>query len=200
MDAKSKMNDKSLGNVQWNWEKSFKPLLDWSISSKTLSTNDLIIFNSYYPGTYDFNPPEKQLSIKINDKTESHNNDSKTIKKKYEELYKKYLDLLSENSRLNTENEKLKLLAHKSYLDLKEEIDYEISSTTMHTDSLLVLMELRENRRLNYLELIDRVTLPGQLFLRLAELTNINYITVDKETGYFSITAVGNAFLKNREL
>lgn len=122
------------------------------------------------------------------------------FKGKYEKLLNKYLNLVSEMNDLKNENEKLKLPAYKSYNDLKEEINYEISRTTMERDSLLILMELRENKKLKFIELSDKVTQSGNLFLRLSDLSKVNFVTLDEETGDFSITPKGVDFLEKRGL
>ena len=122
------------------------------------------------------------------------------FREKYNKLHDKHLELISEINRLKNENEKLKLLAYKSYDDLKEESAYEISRVTMEKDSLLILMELRENKKLNYLELQDRITCPGDLFPRLSELFNINFIILNEKSSDFSITPKGIEFLVKRGL
>jgi len=122
------------------------------------------------------------------------------LKEKYNNLSNSYMELTAETNNLKNENEKLKLLAYKSYDDLKKEMDYEISRATMEKDSLLILMELRENRKLNYLELEDRVTQPIKLFLRLSALFNVNFVALNEKTGYFSITSEGVGFLRKRGL
>jgi hypothetical protein len=129
-------------------------------------------------------------------------NDTGTIeiKKKYNKLYDKYLKLIYEINNLKNENEKLKLLAYKSYNDLKEEMAYEISRAAMDKDSLLILMELRENKKLNYVELQDRITRPEDLFPRLLDLFCINFIKQDEKSDDFSITFRGIEFLEKRGL
>lgn len=129
-------------------------------------------------------------------------NDTGTIeiKEKYNKLYDKYLKLIYEINNLKNENEKLKLLAYKSYNDLKEEMAYEISRAAMDKDSLLILMELRENKKLNYVELQDRITWPENLFPRLLDLFSINFIKQDEKSGDFSITFSGIEFLEKRGL
>jgi hypothetical protein len=123
---------------------------------------------------------------------------STTIEEK--EKYDKYLTLLSDYNHLKDENEKLKLLAYKSHNDLKEESAYEISRASMEKDSLLILMELRENKKLNYTELQDRVTQPENLFLRLSDLFHIGFISFNEEKNGFSITSAGSDYLEKRRL
>ena len=169
---------------------------------KPLSTYYPFDFENYNANVYDSVDIENQPKVKKERKIESRTEikDAEAVEKKYEELHAKYLKLLSEMTQLKNENEELKLFAYKSYKDIREERDYEISKASMNKDSLLILMELRENQRLNYLELIQRVTLPEELFLRLAELVNVNFVSIKEKNGYFSITPGGIAFLENRGL
>jgi hypothetical protein len=117
--------------------------------------------NTYTGERFEEPPNEARYPMDAND------TDTIEIKEKYDKLYDKYLKLISEINQLKNENQKLKLMAYKSYDDLKEESAYEISRATMEKDSLLILMELRKNQKFNYVELRDRITRPENLFPRL---------------------------------
>jgi len=179
-------------------------------SSKPIFNTYSINFNAYKNDTFHFNSLEYLEEEKKNIKTKhpaptTVGTDSKVdeavrLKEEYDNLFDKYLNLISERDNLKNENEKLKLLAYKSYDDIKEELDYEISRATEQSDSLLILMELRENKKLTYMELKDKVTLPGSLFIRLSELFNVNLAAVDEKTGEFFITRKGVEFLEKRGL
>jgi hypothetical protein len=170
-------------------------------SNQRISDVKFVFFNKKSDALL-LNDESKALNTYTTEKAEgtANNTDTVEIKEKYDKLYDKYLKLISEINQLKDENQKLKLLAYKSYDDLKEESAYEISRATMEKDSLLILMELRKNRNLNYVELQDRITRPGNLFPRLSELFHINFITPGEKNGDFSITSSGIEFLEKRGL
>ena len=143
----------------------------------------------------------KKKNTEAKDSFDTEDVELKQLKEKDQSLFDKYISLLSRVNGLKDENEKLKLQAYKSYKDLEEEISYEISSVTMEKDSLLILMELRENKKLKYVELKDKITAPEKLFTRLADLCRINFVVIDEKNGEnenFYITPKCIEFLKKR--
>jgi tRNA splicing endonuclease len=119
-------------------------------------------------------------------------------KEKYQELEEKYFELKRERDDLKEKNLTLEKLAYKTGEQIQEEIQLDIYEATSHKDSLLTMMELRENKGLSYEELKERVTEPNSLYLHLAGLRSVGFIKEEK--GKFYSKPRSDEFLSKRNL
>lgn len=115
-----------------------------------------------------------------------------------EKLRVEYNKLESAYKSLQDENQRLTKLAFKTFEQINEEGLFEIYKATDHTDALLILMELRENDKLDYDQIKDRIGKSNRSYLYLASLVNINFI--GENNGYFYLQDAGRKFLNDRGL